>query len=468
MATVVTLPLLGQTMEEGTIIKWFKNEGDPVQKEEPLLEVMTDKANMEVESPASGVLLKIVAGPDDTVPVKALIGVIGEKGEDISAVLSGAGAGASVEPKGNGQAPKAAESAPAPEGEAPKVTQPDSGRIVASPRARKLAEENNIDLALLQGHGSGPGGRIIEKDVQRAISEGVPVAATPETGAPAVSPLAAKVAAEAGVALGGVAGTGPGGKVYSQDVRAAAQAAAAPQIQPTLAPRVNLGQTIPFAGLRKAVADNLEKSAKSVIPVTLTMGVDMSEVVRLRDQIKPLYEQRYGVKLSFTDIVVKAAARTIEDHPMLNSSLEGNQIRVHDAVNVCVAIAVPDGLVAPVIRDANLKPLWAISSEIRQMAGAARSGQYGSLEMSGGTFSVTNLGTYGVEQFSAIINPPQCAILAVCAIKEQPVVVNSEIVARPMMNVCLTFDHRIVDGAPAAAWLQRLKELLEMPYLILA
>ncbi|MCC6484964.1 MAG: 2-oxo acid dehydrogenase subunit E2 [Armatimonadetes bacterium] len=467
MATKVTLPLLGQTMEEGTIIKWFKNEGDSVEKEEPLLEVMTDKANMEVESPAAGTLLKIVAGPDATVPVKALIGVIGDKGEDISGILAEAGApsggdepAAASKTDGQSSAQPAVKATPSP------TTGPSTDRILASPRARKLAEENNIDLALLQGQGSGPGGRIIEKDVQRAISEGLGAAAA----AAAASPLAGRIAQDTGVEIAGVTGTGPGGKVYSQDVLAAA-ASATPAAQapaPTLAPRVNLGQVIPFSGLRKAVADNLEKSARSVIPVTLTMGVDMSEVVRLRDQIKPLYAQRYGVKLSFTDIVVKAAARALEDHPMLNSSLEGNQIRVHDAVNVSIAIAVPDGLVAPVVADANLKPLWAISSEIRQMAETARAGKYGTLQMAGGTFSVTNLGTYGVEQFNAIINPPQCAILAVCAIKEQPVVVSGQVEVRPIMNLCLTFDHRIVDGAPGAAYLQRLKELLEMPYLILA
>ncbi|MEI6914244.1 MAG: dihydrolipoamide acetyltransferase family protein, partial [Armatimonadota bacterium] len=248
----------------------------------------------------------------------------------------------------------------------------------------------------------------------------------------------------------------------------AAQAAAAPTTQAVLAPRINLGQTIPFTGLRKAVADNLEKTAKTVIPVTLTVSVDMSEVARLREQIKPLYEQRYNVKLGYTDIIVKAAARAIEDYPILNSSLEGANIQVHDGVHVCLSIALPDGLLAPVIKDTNLKPLWAISGEIRQMADAARAGRFQDLQMSGGTFTVTTLGTFGIEHFNAIINPPQAAILAVCAIKDQPVVVKGEVVVRPMMNLCLTFDHRIIDGAPAAQYLAKVKELLEMPYLILA
>ncbi len=459
MATKVTLPLLGQTMEEGTIIKWFKKEGERVEKEEPLLEVMTDKANMEVESPESGVLLKIVAQEDETVPVKGLIAILGEPGEDISALLAEAGAEApAAGPAGSApaEASKPGETpAPAPSAAAA----PPSGRVAASPRARRLAEEHGLDLAQL-APGSGPGGRIIEKDVLRAIESGAAAAAP---AAPAATPLAAKVAEEKGVDLAAVSGSGPGGKIRREDVEAAAAPAAVP-----LAPRVPLGGVIPFAGLRKAVADNLEKSARAVIPVTLTMGVDMSEATRMREQLNPVYEKKHGVRLSFTDIVIKAAARAIEDYPVMNSSLEGDQIRIHDGVHVCVAVAVPDGLLAPVVRDANLKPLWAISAEVRDLAERGRAGRLGPAELSGGTFTVTNLGAFGVEHFNAIINPPQCAILAVCAIQKKPVVTpDDRIEVRPMMNLCLTFDHRIVDGAPAAEFLAHIKELLENPYLFL-
>lgn len=457
MATKVTLPLLGQTMEEGTIIKWFKKEGDRVEKEEPLLEVMTDKANMEVESPESGVLLKIVAQEDETVPVKGLIAILGEPGEDISALLAEAGA-AGEAPAAPAEAPAEEKKGAEPSAPAAAAAAPAGGRVAASPRARRLAEEHGIDLAQL-APGSGPGGRIIEKDVLRAIESGV--AAAPA--APAATPLAAKVAEEKGVDLAAVSGSGPGGKIRREDVEAAAAPAAVP-----LAPRVPLGGVIPFAGLRKAVADNLEKSARAVIPVTLTMGVDMTEATRMREQLKPVYEKKHGVKLSFTDIVIKAVARAIEDYPIMNSSLEGDQIRIHDGVHVCVAVAVPDGLLAPVVRDANLKPLWAISAEVRDLAERGRSGRLGPSELSGGTFTVTNLGAYGVEHFNAIINPPQSAILAVCAIQKKPVVVEGDrIEVRPMMNLCLTFDHRIVDGAPAAEFLAHVKNLLENPYLFL-
>ncbi len=451
MAEKVTLPLLGQTMEEGTIIKWFKQEGETVEKDEPLLEVMTDKANMEVESPAAGTLLKIVAQPDQTVPVKGLIAIIGSPGENIDALLAEDSAAEAPAPAATASA--ASGSAAPAAAEAPKPAAAGGGRIIASPRARKLAEDAGLDLGALAGAGSGPGGRIIEKDVRRAIEEQKPATATP---------LARKVAAEAGVELASVAGSGPGGKIQRADV----ETAAAPQ--PSLAPRVSLGRVIPFSGIRKAVADNLGKSAQSVIPVTLTLPVDMSETFRLREQVRPLYQDRYGVKLGYTDIIVKAAARAIEDYPILNSSLVGNDIRIHDSINVAVAVALPDGLMAPVVSDTNLKPLWSISAEIRDLAERAKAGKISGADLAGGTFTVTNLGSYGIEQFNAIINPSQAAILAVCAIKEQPVVANHEVVVRPMMNLCLTFDHRIIDGAPAAAYLARLKELLEQPYLILA
>lgn len=458
MAKKVTLPLLGQTMEEGTIIKWLKQEGDKITEGEPIMEVMTDKANMEVEAPHSGTLLKIVAKEDETVPVKGLIAIVGEPGESFDDLLEGApGADATPDAKSdNGKAPSAEEKKPAAAAAAS-----TGGRVAASPRARKLAEENGIDIESI-GEGSGPGGRIIEKDVQKAIAnKGVAAAA-----APAATPLAKKVAEDSGVDLAEVPGSGPGGKIQKADVEGAAARSELPA--PALAPKVSLGKVIPFTGLRKAVADNLEKSARTVIPVTLTVAVDMTEASKLREQIKPVYEQRYGVKLSFTDIIVKAAAKAIEDYPIVNSSLTGSEIKVHDSVNMNVAVAVPDGLLAPVVKDANLKPMWAISAEIRGFAEKGRAGKLGGDDLQGGTFTLTNLGAFGIEHFNAIINPPQCAILAVCAIKQQPVVVNGEVLVRPMMNLCLTFDHRITDGAPAAQYVARVKELLEQPYLMLA
>ncbi len=459
MATKVTLPLLGQTMEEGTIVKWFKNEGEAIQKEEPLLEVMTDKANMEVESPESGTLLKIVAQPDETVPVKGLIAIIGKPGEDISALLVSEG---QASPTAASASPPPPADSPASSGVTDAKPPVGSGRITASPRARKLAEENGIDLSLMTGKGSGPGGRIIEKDVLGLIASAAQAIGQPPVTPPA-TPLAQKAAADRGIDLTGVAGSGPGGKVRMDDIESA-------QVTPSpiYGPKVGLGKIIPFTGLRKAIADNLEKSARSVIPVTLTVSVDMTEAGRLREQVKPLYEQRYGVKLGYTDIIVKAAARAIEDFPIINSSLEANQIRIHDNVNISVAVAVDDGLVAPSVKDANLKPLWTISAEIRDLAERARANKLTPNEFTGGTFTITNLGAYGIENFNAIINPPQSAILAVCAIKEQTVVIDKQVKIRPMMNLCLTFDHRVMDGVPASRYVVRVKELLEQPYLILA
>lgn len=452
MATKVVLPLLGQTMEEGTINKWFKQEGEAVEKGEPLLEVMTDKVNMEVESPASGVLRKIVAPEQAVVPVKELIAIIGEPDEKIDDLLAGGEAPA---------APQAAEvPAPEPAQAAPSVPAPappaEAGRVIASPRARKVAGEHGLDIALLAGMGSGPGGRIVEKDVMNFLAK----AEAPRK----VTPLAEKVAADLGVDLTAVAGSGPGGKITREDVmRATPVTPSAPLVQ-----RPGLGAEIPLTGIRKAVAQAMSQSASTAPQVTLVSEVDMSEISRLRDMLNKDIEPKYGIKLSFTDIIVKAVALAIEDHPIINSSLEADRIVIHDDVHVCVAIAVEGGLLAPVVKNTRSKPLHVISAEIKQLAEKARTGRLSTDEMSGGTITVTNLGSYGVDLFTPIINPPQSAIMGVGRIAKRPVVVGDQVQVRPMMNLCLVFDHRVVDGAPAAQYLARVKELLENPYLMLA
>lgn len=461
MATKMVMPLLGQTMEEGTIIRWFKNEGDEVKAGEPLLEVMTDKVNMEVEAPVSGVLRKIIAKPDDVVPVKKPIAIIGSPDEPIDDLLKeieketlAEGAqpteGAEVTaPKVEQPAPEAAEapvSAVPPRAvEIPAAPPSVAGeeRVFASPAARRVAREHGIDISVLAGKGTGPNGRIVEKDVLDYIAR------------TKATPLAEKVAAEAGVEIGAIAGTGIGGKVTAEDVRKAA----AP-------PTPAIGQTIPFTGIRKAVAQNVLASYQQAVHVTLVTEVDMTECVKMRESILPSIEERYGVRVSYTDIIVKAAARAMEDKPIVNSSLQGDQIIIHDQINIGVATAIEGGLVVPVVKDVRNKTLPQVSKEIKELVGRARAGQASGDDFRGGTFTVTNLGAYGVDSFNPIITPGQSAILGVCRIIEKPAVVNGQIVPRSMMNLCLTFDHRVMDGAPAAEYLARLKEILEAPYLI--
>lgn len=453
MATKVILPMLGETMEEGTITKWLKQEGDQVEKGEPLLEVMTDKVNIEVESPASGTLRKITAQEEQTVPVMELIGIIGAPDESIDEFLAEAGPPEKPTPEvaekpiaATGEIPP-----PEPSGLVTGIPPSPPSRVFISPRARRLAHEHGIAIEALAGVGTGPNGRIVERDVRQHIAE---------AGEVKVTPLAARVAADRGINVRQLLGTGPHGKVTRADVLDTSTAAqAVPMLE---------GKTIPFTGMRKMVADNVARSAQTAPHVTLVAEVDMTEAVDLRKEVLAEFEQKYGTRLSFTDLIVKAAARAILDHPIVSGSLQGNEIRIAGEVNIGVAVALEAGLTVPVIRNADRKPIHEISAELKQLTEKARAGTLTNQDLSGGTFTVTNLGAYGVDAFTPIINPGQSAILGVCRIAEKPVVVDGEVVIRSMMNLCLVFDHRVMDGVPAAEYLQRLKELLESPRQLLA
>jgi len=447
MATKVILPMLGQTMEEGTITRWLKREGDKVEKGEPLLEVMTDKVNMEVESPASGVLRRIVAKEEQTVPVMDLIAVIGAADEPIDDLLAEEAAPGAVIQVSPAEAPRVPVEAPPLE---IKIAPPSGPlKVTISPRARQLAKEHGVPTAALAGMGTGPGGRVVEKDMRAYVArmaEVSPVRATP---------LAAKMAAERGINLREIIGTGPGGRVSREDVlRACAPATTFPALE---------ARVIPFTGMRKMVADNVARSAQTAAHVTLTSEVDMTAAVKLREQIAGEFELKYGARLSYMDLIVKAAARAVFDHPIINSSLQGNEIRIHGEVNIGVAVALDGGLIVPVVHNADRKAVHEISAELKCLVEKARAGTLTGDEISGGTFSVTNLGAYGVDIFNPIITPGQSAILGVCRIVEKPVVVEGRVAIRSMMNLCLSFDHRVMDGAPAAQFLARVKELLETP-----
>lgn len=452
MATKVILPMLGQTMEEGTITQWFKQVGDTVEKGEALLEVLTDKVNMEVESPASGVLRKILADVDQTVPVMDVIAIIGTADEPIDDLLSETESPAeSSAAEAEVEAP--VESAAVSSAIAADVPASSSSRLFISPRAKRLAYDKGIDIEMLEGRGTGPEGRVVEKDVLAYITEMGTAAQVKAT------PLAGKVAADKGIDLREIVGSGPGGKVVRDDVlQAVASSPSFPMIE---------GKVIPLAGMRKMVADNVAKSAQTAPHVTLTAEVDMTEMVKVRSQILGEFERKYGTRLTFTDLIVKAVARAILDHPLINASLQGNEIRIPGEVNVGVAVALDGGLIVPVVRQADRKGLSEISSELKALVDKARTGSLAGPEISGGTFTITNLGAYGIDVFNPIITPGQSAILGVCRIAEKPVISDGQIVVRSMMNLCLSFDHRVLDGAPAAQFLQAVKALLESPYQLL-
>jgi pyruvate dehydrogenase E2 component (dihydrolipoamide acetyltransferase) len=460
MATRVILPLLGQTMEEGTMIKWFKQEGETVQKGEPLLEVMTDKVNMEVESPASGTLRKILAPPEAVVPVKDLIAIIGTPDEPIDELLPGAAGKArkgeaASEPAGASQPGKADQPGRAKvplsqaAGSAGASPSPGSasGRVFASPRARKTADEMGVSIAAMVGRGTGPEGRIVDKDVlayaaeMKAASAQVAERHPEPVEGPRATPLAAKIAADQGLDLSALTPTGAGGKVTRDDVLRAARPPAE---------RPKIGRVIRMAGMRKSVADNVSKSIREAPHVTLVSEVDMTECAKLRRQIGPDMEKRFGVRISFNDLVVKAAAEAVFAVPIVNSTFDGEQITVHDEVNVGIAVALEDGLMAPAVKNVQSLSLPALSAAIRDLATRAR-------EMKATT----------EELQCGIIVPPQAAILGVCRIVEKPVVVDGKVEVRSMMNLCLSFDHRVMDGAPAAEYLREVKRLLEAPYLLL-
>lgn len=380
MATPVVMPKLGLSMKTGTLGKWLKKEGDSVKKGEALVEVMTDKITNKVESPAEGTLLKIVSAKGAKLPVGGLMGVIGEAGEDISAVLA---------------------AGPAPAGDAAPAAAAPGGKVKISPAARKLAEDSGIDYNRVAG--TGPEGRITREDIEKAIENGV-----------------------------GPADDRPTVKVE------------------------------PYEGMRRAIGENMAASWTTHAKVTEHVSVDMSGILALRKTINEGAKDKD--KISVTALLTKAVARAIEINPIVNTTLDGNEIKTLKDVNIGMAVAVPDGLIVPVIRNANGKKLAEVNAEINDLAKRGRKNKLEPDEMSGATFTITNLGGYGsVDYFTPIINPPELAILGVGRTVETPVVVKGEIVIRPMMGLSLSFDHRIIDGAPAAEWLSVLIKLIENP-----
>lgn len=450
MATKMKMPLLGQTMEEGTIIRWFKNEGDAVKEGEPLLEVMTDKVNMEVEAEATGVLRKILAQVDDIVPVQDPICIIAGADESIDDLMkSAATAGAAAATPAKQEIAKEVPTATvASDSAAPVVS---GGRVFASPSAKRVAKEKGIDINVLAGKGTGHNGNVTERDVLDYIAT-----------APKATPLAGKMAADMGIDIASVAGTGVHGKVTSADL---VQTPSAPAAIPAAA-APSIGATIPYSGMRKIVGQNVLLSKQTSPHVTHVTEVDMTECIAFRGQILDYVEKNSNVRISYTDIIVKAAARAIYDYPLINSTLKDDKITIHDTVNVGVATAIDGGLMVPVVKDVAIKTVPQISKEIKELAARARAGKATEADLQGGTFTVSNLGKFGITTFTPIITPGQTAILGVCAIVKKPAVVNGEIKVRSMMNLCLSFDHRIIDGAPAAEYLARVKQLLESPYLI--
>ncbi len=428
-ASIIRMPKMSDTMTEGVLVSWLKKVGDKVSAGDVLAEVETDKATMELEAYEDGSLLYIGVNEGDSVPVDAVIAIIGEKGADYKALLDVAGTYGGAKTKEAVEAGVDAvtskeveeEHIPGPKSEEENTgTSAANGRIKASPLARKVAQEKGITLSQLKG--SGENGRIVLRDVENFT----PSAAPHPQAAPATTAAPAPQALPAGVAT----------EDYEE---------------------VNVSQ------MRKVIARRLSESLFTAPHFFLTMSIDMDKAMEARvtmNEISP-------VKISFNDLVIKAAAAALRQHPAVNSSWLGDKIRYNKHVHIGVAVAVEEGLLVPVVKNADFKSLSAISAEVKDLGGKAKSKKLQPAQMEGSTFSISNLGMFGIDEFTAIINPPNACIMAVGGISQVPVVKNGNIQIGNVMKVTLSCDHRVVDGAVGSAFLQTFKNLLENPVRLL-
>jgi len=482
MATEVRLPQFGMGMQEGKLLRWFKHEGEQVQEGEPLCEVEAEKAIVEVPSPQSGLLTRIIVEVDRTVPVLEVLAIIESSGEASSArpnyhgtPVEQSAARAAFQPSSASPTTAAIE------------TRPHS--IQVTPLARRVAKDHGIELHEVKG--TGPGGRITDQDVRRTIAsrlqptiprcsaqaraeEGGLAPGSTHPGGPAsvqVEPRARRLANQHGIDLSRVVGTGPGGRLTEDDVRRVVDSAENRGLAP-VPPASSMAQKdgataeqpqpqiIPLSGMRGAIARRMLQSLQTSAQLTLVSEADVTALVKQRESLTRQFD------VTYTDLLIKAAALALRKHPRLNAVVAGEEIHIHPNINIGVAIALDDGLVVPVVRNADRKPLGAIAAEVAEFVQRARGGKLIMAEITGGTFTVTNLGSFGIDAFTPILNPPEAAILGVGRIVERLSRRDLDLVWRHMMVLSLTVDHRVVDGAPAAAFLQTLREFLEQPELI--
>lgn len=427
-------------MKKGKVAKWFKKEGDSVQKGEALFEVETEKITNKVEAPASGILFQIVVPEGTTVPVGTILAVMAEPGEQPERI-EGMQVG-EVEEK----------AAPSVAGPTPVGPQKPKEKmfVLATPAARRLAKELDMDLSLVPG--TGPQGRVTEADVTKYHEEGPPP--------PRITPLAEEMARQAGLDISTIIGTGEDGKITKEDVERALEALAREEEAKPVG-------SIPFTGMRLSVAENMHASLQNTAQLTIFTELDVTGMVSFLNQAREEYEKDEAVRVSHNDVIILTTSRVLKRFPVVNSTLVGDEILFHHAVNMGIAVALPDGLIVPVLRDADKKGLLEIAKEARELARKARGGDLTVDEVTGGTFTITNLSMFEVDGFTPILRSPETGILGVGRVKEKPAVYNGEITIRPMMFLSLTFDHRVVDGAPAAEFLETVARYLQQPTLAL-
>jgi pyruvate dehydrogenase E2 component (dihydrolipoamide acetyltransferase) len=442
MAVEMIMPKVDMDQDTGTVVEWQKKNGDEVKEGEIVLVMETDKVAIDVEAPASGILDGISAEVGDVVPIGTVIAYILEPGESLP------------------ESAKKTEPAEKPAGQPGAVVEPATP-VSATPVAQNMAAAHGVDLSSVTG--TGKDGKVTKADVQAAM-EGPPAPTPSGDGKVIASPAARRIAREKGVDLAQVPGSGPNGRVQGFDVEA--YTPTTPAGMPAPAAQRLEPEVIPLVGMRKTIAERLTASYQNIPHIKFTERVDMTRFNDARQSLNAHAEKHGQPKVSATALLVKLLAATLQNHPWLNSSLNEETILLHKEINIGVAVALDAGLIVPVVRNADQKDVSQLAAEINDLAGRAREGKLVSSEVKGGTFTISNLGPFGVEQFDAIINPPEAAILAVGNTHPEAVpLADGQIVSRPMMHITLSADHRIVDGAVAARFITDLKSTLENPIL---
>lgn len=455
MPTEIYLVKVGMNMTEGVIEEWYIADGGNVEQGELLYRLETEKVNLDVDADSAGTVKHVV---EEGVPMKPgdVVGYIYAAGEAIPDALqdtttdTGTSAAAPAEATTTTTITALAEECA-------------DGWILSSPAARRLARELDVDIASLNG--TGPGGRVVEADVQTAADESAAGETVQARGGPS-SPIARKRARELGVDIAQLAGTGPNGRITREDVEAAAARPAPRPAAPTVEGPAPTDRTVPVKGMRKTIAARMHESLQTMAQLTMDMDVVMDDVVRLRAELLAAWQEE-GVRPTYTDLVVRAAAMALEKHPLMNATFSDTEIMLLGEINVGVAVALEDGLMVPVVRGANRLSLGALARETARLAAGAREGSLSVDDMQGGTFTVSPLGMFGVDSFTPIINAPQVGILGVNRIRDDVAWDDDRPVRQKRMKLSLTWDHRALDGAPAAQFLATVRDLLQTPFRLL-
>ena len=449
MAKELYIPKMGQTVEEVAIVKWLRSDGDTVARGDEVLEVETDKAVFPVEANGKGVLHIGPYAEGQVVPILTVVAIIGKEDD----VFVASELETEEETSAAVEEPVVEETAAVETAEETPTVETSTDRVFASPRARKTAQSENVPLEGITPTG-GRGIRIVEQDVLNYADS-----------LPNITPVAQKLAEQTDVDWTTLTGTGVGGKITKEDVENASSSAVPAAVSSAVIPQAV--SSVPFTGIRKIIADRMAASVHTSARVTLVMDVDATEFVAARERIKAKYAKAWGFAPGYNDLLAKVVTHALVKFPYMNAQLHGDEIQYMDVVNMGMAVDTERGLLVPVIDDAANKSLQAFGTEFRDLVEKARTNRLLPTSLEGGTFTITNLGMYEVEAFTPVINLPEAAILGVGRIASKPVVVDGEIAIRQMWTLSLVFDHRLVDGAPAARFMQYIKQVIEDPFLLL-